>query len=164
MPDWFTPAIFVAIAIAVGTALWKGGRWTGKIDTELVSIKSLLAEVRDKLDKIFERLGPQTSSGASPAQLTEFGERVAKGVDAHAWAALTAESVLSDQKLLDLEPYQIEAFCDEYIANESREDGEIKDKVQKAVYEFGIDRDRVLPVLRIPLREALLSRRARLQQ
>ena len=92
-----------------------------------------------------------------------MGRKVADVVDAHKWAEEAAQSVLADDVLLSLEPFQIEAFCENYVEEQSRHKGVIQNKIQQAIYEFGIDRDRALPVLRIPLREALLHRKASLQ-
>jgi len=65
--------------------------------------------------------------------------------------------------LLSLKPYQIESFCQSYVERESEKGGVLEEKVEIAIYELGIDRDSALPVLRIPLREALLKRQEELR-
>ena len=167
MPEWITdPRTILAVLAAIGGV----GYWIGQVNSDRKSFKEFMREIkddisgiRDNVQKIFERLGPPTAASASPAQLTDFGEKVAKGIDAHEWASSTAKTILENHALLSLEPYQIEAFCQSYVERESEEGGVLEKKVQMAIYEFGIDRDRTLPVLRIPLREALLKRQEELR-
>ncbi len=168
-----TPFIVTVGIVSVG-ALVGIGIWVGRINANLEhlasdvtahrsKLKDFMREIRDDIKKILRALPPpQTAVSASPTPLSEFGERVAAGVDALDWAAQTAKSILADKELQELEPFQIEAFCAIYLEKESRKKGIVQDKVQKAIYEFGVDLDRALPVLRIPLREALLIRRASL--
>lgn len=166
MPEWITdPRTIIALLAAIGGI----GYWIGQVNSDRKSFKEFMKEIkddisgiRDNVQKIFERLGPPTAASASPAQLTEFGERVAKGINAYEWATDAAGSVLDADRLLVLEPFQIEAFCENYVEQESQKEGIVQDKVQMAIYEYGIERERALPVLRIPLREALLKRRSAL--
>ncbi len=176
MPEaWFGTPLIVTVGIATVGTLIGIGIWVGKLNADQAHLKSdatadrstlkdFMNEIRGDIKKILRSLPPQTATGASPSQLTEFGERVAKGIDAIGWATHEAGSVLEDEELVDLEPFEIEAFCEGYVQEESRKEGTIRDKVRRAIYDFGIDRDRALPVLRIPLREALLKRQAALQR
>lgn len=170
MGDWpFSAGETVSGLLGIAVLLCGGAYWVGCVNTDRSTFKTTLnefmEEIRADIKDIFSRLPPpQTAEGASPAQLTEFGRKVADGVNARAWAEQAAQSVLADDDLLSLEPFQIEAFCDSYVEEQSRQEGIVQDKVQQAIYEFGIDRDRALPVLRIPLREALLHRKKSLQR
>ena len=79
------------LLIAVVTLVWKSGAWYGQVNSDRKSFKELMKEIkddisgiRDNIQKIFDRLPlPPTAASASPAQLTEFGEKVARGIDAH---------------------------------------------------------------------------------
>jgi len=82
MPEWVTPTAAAAIAIAFVTALWKGARWTGKIDAEIGGLKDLVKEIRDKLDRAFQAIPSNTVVGSSPVRLTDLGERIAEETDA----------------------------------------------------------------------------------
>lgn len=175
MPDWVNFAGLVTLAVAFIAAVAKLSRWSGQVDadrkqikeaadTDRSTLKAFMEEIRADIKRILQALPPpRTAVGASPAKLTEFGPEVAAKVDAHAWAALESQSILDDATLLNLEPYQIEAFCERYVTEQFREDSLVQEKVQIAIYEFGIDMERALPVLRIPLRDALLSRKEELQ-
>lgn len=170
MSDWFqTPLIFTAI-LAVVSSLVGIGVWVGRISERLANLKEnadndrsvlkeFMQEIRDDIKKILRGLPPQTATGTSPMRLTDLGERIAESISALAWAAAEADSIINDETLLDLEPFQIEAFCERHVTDGASEEGTIRDKVLEAAYEFGIDKSLVLPVLRIPLRDALLKRR-----
>ncbi len=167
MPEWITdPRTILVIVTAIGGV----GYGIGQVNAHKKyfeefrnEVKNEFSNIRDSLQKIFERLGPPTAASSSPAQLTDFGERVAKRINALEWAASTAKTILKDQDLLRLQPYQIESFCQDFVNRESTSGGSLEDKVLLAIYEFGIDRDRAFPVLSIPLREELLKRQAELR-
>ena len=169
MGDWpFSAGETVSGLLGIAALLCGGAYWVGCVNTDRSTFKTTLngfmEEIRADIKDIFSRLPPKTAESASPAQLTEYGKKVADVVDAHAWAeAEAAKPVLNDETLLKFQPFQIEAFCENYLEEKSREKGVVQDKLQQAMYEFGIDRSNALPVLRIPLREALLRRRALLQ-
>lgn len=52
------------------------------------------------------------------------------------------------------EALNAEVFCESHVERESQKDGIGQDEVQWANDESRIDRSRVLPVLRFPLRES----------
>ena len=175
MPDWVTFAGLVTLLVAFIAAVAKISRWSGQVDadrknlkesaaTDRSTLKEFMEEIRSDIKKILLALPPpRTAARARPAQLTEFGQEVAARVDAHAWAVRESQSILADATLIEMEPYQIEAFCGRHVTDQSRKQAPVQEKVQRAIYEFGIDMERALPVLRIPLRNALLSRREELQ-
>lgn len=135
MPDWVNFAGLVTLAVAFIATVAKLSRWSGQVDADRKQIKeaadadrstlkAFMAEIRADIKKILQALPPpRTAVGASPAKLTEFGQQVAAKVDAHAWAAQESRSILDDATLIDMEPYQIEAFCDRYVTEQSREEG-----------------------------------------
>ena len=175
MPDWVNFAGLVTLAVTFIAAVARFSRWSGQVDadrkqlketadTDRSTLKGFMEEIRADIKKILQALPPpRTAVGVIPAQLTEFGQEVAAKVDADGWAPLESRSILDDAALLDMEPYQIEAFCERYVKEQSQKGGLVQEKVQRAIYEFGIDMERALPVLRIPLRNALLTRKKNLQ-
>ena len=164
LDSWLEAPVIVIAVLAVLGLLWKAAVWKGKVDSDLPYLKSMMEEIRDDIKNIFQALPMPTAVGKSPTQLTEFGEKIANRIEVWEWASQEAESLLDDETLVGMEPFQIEAFREGYIDSGFQHQGTVQDKMNMAIYEFGIDRDRALPVLRIPLREALLKRQARLQQ
>lgn len=165
MPEsWLsTPAIVIAVLAVLGL-LWKAAHWKGSVDSDLPYLKSMMEEIRNDIKKIFQALPVPTAVSKSPMQLTDFGRQIATRLEVWEWAAREAESVLDDRTLADLPAFEIEAFCESYVEKQYHEGGLVRDKVHRAIYEFGIERGRALPVLRIPLREALLKRQQTIQR
>jgi len=153
MPEWVTPTAAAAIAIAFVTALWKGARWTGKIDAEIGGLKDLVKEIRDKLDRAFQAIPSNTVVGSSPVRLTDLGERIAEETDARAWAVSHAETLLP--KCEELKEYQIYNLCTEYVMSRSAEWPENMDEV---AYNHATVRDNLWDVLAVVLRDAILNR------
>ena len=76
-----------------------------------------MKEVRDRLDKILDRLPtPQAITGSSPLQLTEYGERISKLSGAKD-IALRISKLVSSQ-VAGFQDYEIQVFCEEYMKND----------------------------------------------
>ena len=162
MPDWVTDPRTILAGIAAMAGV---GYWVGQINSDRKSFKEFMREVRDDIKTILNRLPPEpTAKGSSPMHLTDFGERIAKHIDTHGWAEDMAEQVMDGNVLLNLQPFKIEAFCDSYVEEQYEQESTVRDMLDNAIYEFGINKDQAFPVLRIPLREALLKRSAALQE
>ncbi len=56
-----------------------------------------------------------------------------------------------------MEPFEIDEYCDAYVRNKL--DDAWQRQVARCAFDFGIDRDGVLSVLRVVLRDALLALR-----
>lgn len=83
MAQWLeTPAIVVAV-LAVLALLWKAAHWKGTVDEyrktmdeHRGTVASFMKEIRDKIDRIFERLPPVPVKRGSPLRLTDFGAQI----------------------------------------------------------------------------------------
>lgn len=76
-----TPTVIAVIAIIA--AFGKYREWKGTVNADLDSFKAFVNEIRKDMKKIMERLPPPpTTVGASPIELTDFGEMVSKDIDA----------------------------------------------------------------------------------
>ena len=128
-------------------------------DKDRAIVSDFMKEIREDIKTLLGRTATPTAVGTSPAQLTEFGEKIAEAIGAYDWAIDTAKSVSRDDALRDLRPFQVDAFCKGFVETQSTSGGIVQEKIERAVYEFGIDKDRASPVLHIPLREALLARK-----
>lgn len=74
MAQWLeTPAIVLAVLAAL-TILWKAAHWKGTVDEHRTTVTSFMKEIRDKIDRIFERLPPvPVKRGSSGAGATRAG-------------------------------------------------------------------------------------------
>ena len=118
-------------------------------------VRNQQSETRGTLDTLLLRMGgtERTAAGSSPLKLTEFGKRIEADLKPGKWVAATAERLRPETD--GLEPFEIDALCDEYVRN--RLDKEWRRQVARAAYEFGSDDRAVGDVLRILLRDALLA-------
>ena len=130
-----------------------------RIDTGLKTLRDEVrhqqSETRRTLDILLLRVGgsAETAAGNSPRRLTEFGKRIEAGLDPAEWIAATAEELRPETA--GLEPFEIDALCQEYVGKNL--DSEWQRRVARAAYEFGSDDLAVQDVLRILLRDALLT-------
>ena len=85
-------------------------------------------------------------------QLTEFGQKIAAWLDAKDWAAQLAPDLVDEAT--GKQPFQIDEINDRYVQTQLSES--LKERVAACAYEFGIDRDSVLSVLRVALRNELI--------
>lgn len=89
----------------------------------------------------------------SPLQLTEIGRTIAGEIGADAWAAELAPSLT--ERAAAEPPYKVDALCDDYVDRFLEQ--QMRDRVAEAAYEHGMECRDVLAVLRVVLRNRLLT-------
>lgn len=89
----------------------------------------------------------------SPLQLNELERTIATEIKADEWAAEIAPSLT---KRAEKEPpYKVDELCEDYVDRMLHR--YMRDRVSETAYEHGIERGAVLAVLRVILRNRLLS-------
>ncbi|MXY67796.1 MAG: hypothetical protein F4Y47_04470 [Acidobacteriia bacterium] len=106
--------------------------------------------VRGNIEEILSRPEPVASNTHSPAQLAEFGVRIADRLHARDWARQLASGLLAQAR--DKEPFRIEEGRTE-SANMSLLDPEWRRKVRRTSLKLGADTYAVLLVMRIALKD-----------
>ena len=152
------PLVWLAILGVIGTAvvyIAKYFYWKGHVDSDLNSFKEFMQEVRMDIKKILERLPPRTVTPGSPLKLTSFGERIAQRFGAQKWAKEQIASVAESERLVELEPYQIDVLCKRYVEDELNV--EDRDNIQACAYSNGIEFDDVAQVLKVVLRQEIIN-------
>ena len=157
--------IALGVAIAFGHALYVVSGWTRNVNRDRRRFRRFMRTMREEISEIkgqisaildiLQRVPQPVVVGASPLRLTEFGERIAECLGAKEWATQFAEGE-PFEVLQVMQPFQIDEFAANHVAE--RLDDDISKKVAQCAYEFGIERDAVLPALRVVLRDALLAR------
>ena len=149
------PIVFVLI-LTIATGLFYAGRWTGNVNTDRENFKNFMKEIRDKIDKIFERLpAPPPIATSSPLQLTDFGEKISACADGKNAADAIANEIV--QQAEGMNPYQIQEFSKEYMKNTFEPTPDQFTKFGNCAYEHGVKYDQVLEVIAIELRDRLLK-------
>ena len=152
MMDWGNPATYVAI-IAAGGVLVAIGKWVGGMEEFRKTVGNSIDEIKADIKEIFKRLPPVPITGESPVRLTDFGEKISDRLEAKDWAQQLAPSLSSQvQGKAEFEIYE---FCGDYLQKNLSEAWERK--IAAGAYEFATDKNAVLSVMKVELRDALLS-------
>lgn len=162
MQDWFiTPApwwVILGLGIAGVGIIWKAARWTKEVDLRLNNItdtlNSFMNEIRTDIKRILKQSQPETLSSASPLRLTDLGNSISQVLDASRWAEDTAPMLT--QRVEGMVPYDIQEFCRSYVRDEFRPPPELEVKIKECAYQNALDRQSVLDVLMVELRDQLL--------
>ena len=160
-------ATVVTVLIAVFVLLFKTGRWSGKVEADHTGLQrslddhkntlsSFMAEIRDDIKQILTRLPPATVAGASPLTLTDLGKSVSQAIGGSTWAELAAITLA--ERAQGKQPQEIQELCFTYVTKEYTPDDAMDARIMTAAYENGIEREQILRVLAIELRDRLLGR------
>ena len=161
MEQWLNTPVIVIVVLAMMGGAVRLGRWMGEVNTDRTNFKEFMREIRDdikdirqEISRIFGRLPPSSVADGSPLRLTDLGESISASLEARDWAARTARELAAqvEGKL----PYEIQDFCYEYVANFTPTP-EQEVKIRMSAYERGVDREQVMNVLVIELRDQLLE-------
>ena len=129
------------------------GEWKGAVDSDRIAFKEFIKEIRDDIKEIFKRLPAPPTISDSPLRLTEFGERLAKDLDATEWVNTVAKQF--EDKADGKEDFEIQEMCFEYAEAELSD--EMTRSVKRVAYEHGTPEDGVRQVLALVLRDKLLA-------
>ena len=154
-------ATLTAIGLIVGicTGVFKVGAWVGDVNAHKSNVNTLMEEVRADVKRIFGILSktPTVQSG-SPLRLTPLGLDISKELDAASWAQEQAETLRS--RVGGKSAGEIQEYCFTYLRDDSKRDVELNKKIADSAFQHGIDRQLVLDVLAIELRDVLLGDQA----
>lgn len=157
MNDWIS---IVSVVSGVGALLaiialfFRIGVWKGGVDSDRETFKGFMNEIRNDIKQILKRLPPDTVRGDSPLQLTDLGKKVAKEIQASDWVKKVALTITSEDA--GKHPYEVQEFCLEYVKREKVLSEDMQEKVKTSAFENGIQKEQVLRVLAVELRDQLL--------
>ena len=151
--EWLVSPLSIIAALAVLAAIWKCACWFAKIDRGHTDFRELVKEIRNDIKEIFKRLPSPEVKSASPVTLTEFGEKIAASFGASAWAKQIAPTIVGS--ITGKAAFEIDEFCQAYVKDELNDAK--KSEVSRVAYEFGIEHQKVLNVLRVVLRDELIQ-------
>lgn len=130
--------------------------WTGKVDEHMSSVTTFMDEIRKSIGQILQRLPPVPVASGSALPLTDFGRSISDDLSAKKWVKQIAPALVS--KVSDLTEYEVYEFCVKFVKNEFKPNEEQEARLRKVAYDRGIDREKVLEVLTVELRDELLER------
>ena len=140
--------LFLLAALGI---LWAIALWYADVNTDRKNFKIFMEEVRGMFSEILEKLPDPVVKRTSPIQLAALGEQMAEFLEAREWAARIAPTLVD--QVGDL-PFEVDEFAANYV-EEHKADWERK--MASCAFRFGVERRDVSVVLRVALRDALLS-------
>ena len=155
MKELFQNPLTYVVIIAICTAIFKSGTWVGGVNEDRKSFKKFMEEVKEKLDKILERLPAVPFVGSSPLRLTDLGQKMSAQVGGKEWVARIVPDLIND--VAGMPPYEIQEFCINYMTQTFRPTPAQLAKLQECAYESGLEVSNVLKVLAVELRDKLLE-------
>ena len=158
MPEWAAATpwwVILGLAVALVGAVVKFARWTGRVDSSLDTLGKGIAEIREDIKKLLHGQPSKTVDSGSPLQLTELGRKVAENLG----AALIVDALACDLRARaeGKQAYDIQELSFDFIRDEYQPTDETDARIKQCAYENGLDRDEVLDVLAVELRDRLLA-------
>ena len=157
-PEWITDTltwIILGVAVAVVVASVRIGMWVGTVNTDRRSFNEFMTELRADIKEILLRTKPTPVAGSSPLRLTDLGEKIAKRLDAN---KIVERIILEVQdRAKGKSAYEIQELSSKFFLNDYLPEEEEESLIQECAFENGIDREQVLRVLVVVLRDRLLS-------
>ena len=151
MPEW---GAYLIIGLAALGAIFGVGKWVGAVNADRISFKTFMNEVRKDIKEILQRLPAKVVTGQSPVRLTDLGKRVSECLDAPSIVRGLASELID--RVAGKPDYEVQEMCFSYIDEEYTPPPEVETVVRKCAYEHGIERDQVMRVLGVELRDQLL--------
>ncbi len=148
---WLIPSVIAGLA-AIGGGLFKAGGWFSNVNSDRKSFKEFMDEIRGDIKEILLRLPPPTVASSSPLRLTDFGEKISAWMEAGQWAKSVVPLL---EAATDAEPFELDELAGKYVEDQLA--SEYRNLVAKCAYEFGLEQEGVLRVLRVVLRDELLK-------
>ena len=156
VPQWIHhPATWIIATIAVAGLLGRLIYWMGTVDTDRKNFRSFMEEVRADIKEILGRLPPVAVTSGSPLRLTDLGHKISEAIDAKA---------LVDELASELAPllrtrhaYEVQDGCIRFVLDEYKPPPEVAVRIMGAAFENGIDKEQVLRVLAVELRDRILA-------
>ena len=158
MPEWAAATpwwVVLGLVIALVGAIVKFARWTGRVDSSLDTLAKGIAEIREDIKKLLHGQPSKTVSSDSPLQLTDLGKRISATLGTSSIVDSLAQELQGRAK--GKQAYDIQELSFGFIRDEYRPSNDIDTRIKQCAYENGIDRDEVLDVLAVELRDRLLD-------
>ncbi len=138
------------VAVAVGSGLVWFLMWVGSVKEHKSAVTKFMDEIRDDIKKILRRLPAAPVGAGSPVALTDYGEEIAKAIDATEWVRIHADTIRAT--ISGKAAYEIKEISFEYAREQ-----ELSPSMREVMYEYGYSGDHVRAVLGVVLRDQLLG-------
>lgn len=155
----WVPWVIAVSASAAVLAIFKGGIWVGRVGTRLTALEKTLSEglneLREDVKKILHWQASKTIDSGSPLRLTDIGKHASDVLDLPSVADDLLPMLTESAKGRDA--YDIQQLCFDYVRDEYKPSPEFDARIKQHAFDNGLDRDEVLDVLAIALRDKLIA-------
>ena len=159
MPPWLQhPATWIIAGVAVLTAIVAVARWTASVDADRKNFRAFMDEVRADIKQILRRLSPTTQT-ASPITLTALGREISNDIGAGGLAETLLPIV--GPSVRGKTDYEVQEECIRYVLEDYEPPHEARRLILGSAYENGIDKEHVLRVIAIELRDRIFAEAGR---
>ena len=165
MAEWVAATpwwIWLIASLTVGGLLFRAGVWVGAVNTDRASFKAFTEAVRNDIRELQRDIktllrwqDSPTIASKSPLRLTKIGKKVSDTLNMPSMAETLVPILKS--RVAGMSPYDIQEFCFDYIRDEHKPNAEDEKRIKDCAYDNGLDRDDVMDVLAIMLRDKLLE-------
>ena len=155
---WVLALSILTAALSIGALIFKAGGWKNSIDTAIGSIKKEIKTLNEKIDNVLSNFVVQKPirRAGSPLVLTEYGEEISKNSSAKNIVERISKLILDEVR--GFEPYEIQAFSEEYMKKRFRPTQDENVIIKRCQYNMGINREMILhDVIALELRDKLLE-------
>ena len=156
-PLWIVAVIAAGTAIiGLGAGLVKIGKWIGSVNSDRTGFNKLARDIRKDIKRVLRVLDKSASIGkGSPLRLTELGEKLAAEVQAAEIVHDLADKL--SPEVFGKDEYEVQEWCFDFMIDRFAPADTVEARIRKSAYENGVDRDRIMDVLAVMLRDRLLA-------
>ena len=160
MEMWFMGAavtVSVTVLLAFISFVYKHGYWKGEVNSDRKSFKDFMKEIKRDIREIKDKLSgiPPATSPGSPLELTDYGKKLSKFLDAEKWAEEIAETLLPN--VAGKDGYEVQEYCNTYVFDEFEPTDLQAQKIRECMFQNGATRTHVNEVFSLVLRDKLLD-------
>ena len=152
MMEWW----WIVPLIVGGTIIFGAGQWVGHVNSDRKNFREFMTEVRNDIKELLRRSPPSPIKEGSPLTLSDLGKEISETLHTHEWAEDVATTF--SERIKGKEPYQVHEMCFDYIKNEFTPTADQDRGIGRCAYEKSIEREKVLDVFAVELRDVLLEK------
>ena len=144
------------IVALVGVGIWVGkvNERTSAVSNVMIEIRNELRTILQKIERVLLRVDDGVARG-SPLQLTDVGRSMSETLGSTAWAEAKALDLF--EQVRGMGPYDVQEFSKKFVTDKFEPDAAMESAIKACAYEHGLQRNDVLQVLVIELRDQLLA-------
>ena len=160
LQDNLIAVLLIGVALLLAATWWLA-TWRNRDNADHKALTECMKEIREKIERIFERLPSTTIQPGSPTTLTSLGKEIAQEIQIAQRIPQYAQNNLS--ALRGATPYEVQKICLHHARtfmenrlNEAGMDDKV-DAMKMSAFQHGVSLQQVQDVAGIALRDEVLK-------